>query len=193
VIGHSRASPRGFDLDQCLKPTEVLQITCSERQAAAVVRGRRSASRSIERETVAMRFGCPELTSVLAVVALLGCNPPSQSVSVAPAVPPTTASWDGAYRGTVEITGLGSGIQKQWCETDPQMSVQVAGNKFGYAMAHPNTPGNPTMVYSAAIGPDGSFRSDIGTGVMTGRVSGIHMAGMIDGSACVYSFAMDRV
>lgn len=72
------------------------------------------------------------------------------------------------------------------------MTVQVTGNKFGYAMPHPNTPGNPTMVYSAAIAPDGSFRSDIGSGVMTGRITGTHMTGLIDGSACVYSFTMDR-
>jgi hypothetical protein len=72
------------------------------------------------------------------------------------------------------------------------MAVQVAANKFSYTMPHPNTPGNPTMVYSAAIAPDGSFRSDIGTGVMTGRVSGTQMTGSIDGSACVYSFTMNR-
>jgi hypothetical protein len=72
------------------------------------------------------------------------------------------------------------------------MAVKVAANQFNYAMPHPNTPGTPDMVYSAAIAPDGSFRSDIGTGVMTGRVTGTHMTGLIDGSACVYSFTMDR-
>jgi hypothetical protein len=139
-----------------------------------------------------MRYGCHGLMAVIAVAAIAGCNSPPQSVSVGSTAPPPAVSWDGAYRGTVQITGLGSGIQRDWCETDPQMTVQVAGNKFTYTMPHPNTPGEPTMVYSASIAPDGSFRSDIGTGVMTGRVAGSRITGLIDGSACVYSFSMDR-
>jgi hypothetical protein len=139
-----------------------------------------------------MRYGCHGLTAVIAVFAIAGCNSPPQSVSGGSTVAPPSVSWDGTYQGTVQIAGLGSGIQRQWCETDPTMAVQVTGNKFGYTMGHPNTPGNPTMVYSAAIAPDGSFRSDIGIGVMTGRVAGTHMTGLIDGSACVYSFTMDR-
>jgi hypothetical protein len=139
-----------------------------------------------------MHYSCNALTAVIAVVAIAGCSPPPPSAASGATAPQPAVSWDGAYRGTVQITGLGSGIQRQWCETDPQMVVQVTDNKFGYAMPHPNTPGNPTMVYSAAIGPDGSFRSEIGAGVMTGRVTGVHMTGLIDGSACVYSFAMDR-
>jgi hypothetical protein len=139
-----------------------------------------------------MDFGCHGLTAIIAVIAIAGCSPPSRSVSSGATALPPSVSWDGSYRGTVQITGLGSGIQRQWCETDPQMAVKVAANQFNYAMPHPNTPGTPDMVYSAAIAPDGSFRSDIGTGVMTGRVTGTHMTGLIDGSACVYSFTMDR-
>jgi hypothetical protein len=139
-----------------------------------------------------MRFGHHGLTAAIAVIAVAGCNTPTKWVPSGSTPPPSLVSWDGAYSGTVQITGLGSGIQRQWCETDPQMTVRVTGNKFGYAMPHPNTPGNPTMVYSAAIAPDGSFRSDIGSGVMTGRITGTHMTGLIDGSACVYSFTMDR-
>lgn len=72
------------------------------------------------------------------------------------------------------------------------MTVQVAAGTFSYSMPHPNAPANPTPVYSATISPDGSFRSDIGTGVMTGRIAGSQITGSIDGSVCVYSFAMDR-
>jgi hypothetical protein len=139
-----------------------------------------------------MHFGCQSLAAVIAVTAIAGCSSPQQPAATGSVAPPPSVSWDGAYRGTVQITGLGSGIQRQWCETEPQMAVQVAGNSFSYAMPHPNTPGTPTMVYSAAIAPDGSFRSDIGTGVMTGRVTGTQMTGLIDGSACVYSFTMER-
>ena len=72
------------------------------------------------------------------------------------------------------------------------MTVQVAAGTFSYAMPHPNAPENPTPVYAATIAPDGSFRSVIPSGVMTGRVAANRMTGMIDGSVCVYSFAMDR-
>jgi hypothetical protein len=139
-----------------------------------------------------MRFDCHGVAMVIAVIAIAGCSSPPPSASSGPTVPPAAVSWDGAYQGGVQITGLGSGIQREWCETDPQMTVQVAGNKFTYTMPHPNTPGEPTMVYAASIAPDGSFRSDIGTGVMIGRVAGSRMTGLIDGSACVYSFSMDR-
>jgi hypothetical protein len=139
-----------------------------------------------------MRLGCHGVAMVIAITAIAGCSSPPPSVSSGPTAPPALVSWDGAYQGAVQITGLGSGIQREWCETDPQMRVQVAGNKFTYTMPHPNTPGEPTMVYSASIAPDGSFRSDIGTGVMIGRVTGSRITGLIDGSACVYSFSMDR-
>jgi hypothetical protein len=170
----------------------VAHITRTEQAAAQSVRGRRLAADCNEWENAAMRFACPGLAAFMTVLAITGCSPPPPAVPGRSTAPPAAISWDGAYRGTIQITGLGSGIQREWCETDPRMTVQVTGNKFGYAMPHPNTPGNPTMVYSAAIAPDGSFRSDIGTGVMSGRVTGTHMSGLIDGSACVYSFTADR-
>ena len=108
------------------------------------------------------------------------------------AAPAPAVSWDGTYRGTVQITGLGSGMQRQWCETDPAMVVQVTGNSFTYSMPHPNAPGNPTPVYPASIAPDGTFHTEIGSGVMNGQVIGGHMSGTISGSACVYAFSMDR-
>jgi hypothetical protein len=133
-----------------------------------------------------------KLAAGIAVITLVGCSsPPKPASSGAPSSTPSV-SWDGAYRGTIQITGLGSGIDKKWCETDPQMAVQVTAGKFSYAMPHPNAPENPTPVYSTIIASSGSFRSEIGSGVMTGQVVGSHMTGMIDGSVCVYSFTMDR-
>jgi hypothetical protein len=84
-----------------------------------------------------MYFGCHGLTAVIVVIAITGCSPPPQSVSSGATAPPPLVSWDGSYRGTVQITGLGSGIQRQWCETDPQMAVLVTANRFNYAMPHP--------------------------------------------------------
>jgi hypothetical protein len=129
---------------------------------------------------------------LVAAVLLAGCVPQTKRASsTGPAAVPSV-SWDGTYRGSVQITGLGSGIQKSWCETDPQMVVQVTGNAFSYAMPHPNAPDNPTPVYSATIAPDGAFSSQIGTGLMSGRVIGTRMSGTINGSVCVYSFALER-
>ncbi len=130
----------------------------------------------------------------LATVAIIGCTatPATQVNSAAPPVSGSANSWDGTYRGSVQITGLGSGVKQQWCETDPQIIFQVTHNAFSYAMPHPNAPNNPTPVYSATIASDGSFRSSLSSGTMTGRVTGTHIAGKIDGSVCVYSFALDR-
>jgi hypothetical protein len=129
-----------------------------------------------------------------AMAAVIGCTPtPATQVNSAASSGSAAAnSWDGTYRGSVQITGLGSGVQQQWCETEPQIAFQVTHNAFSYAMPHPNAPNNPTPVYSATIASDGTFRSGLATGTMTGRITGTHIAGKIDGSVCVYSFALDR-
>jgi hypothetical protein len=130
---------------------------------------------------------------VLAACGLLwGCGPGRNAQPGSPVGGTTAASWDGTYRGTIEITGLGSGIQRSWCETVPQIVVQVANNAFRYEMPHPNAPDNPTPVYVATIAPEGTFTSQIGSGTMTGRVTGLRMSGNISGSVCVYAFSMDR-
>ena len=139
-----------------------------------------------------MKTSCVYIV-IIAVVALAGCasGPRTQSGGAVAAAP--VVSWDCTYRGTVQVTGLGSGMQRQWCETDPAMMVQVSGNAFTYAMPHPNAPGNPTPLYPATIASDGTFRSQIGSGIMSGRVIAGHMSGTIDGSACVHAFSMDRL
>ena len=70
------------------------------------------------------------------------------------------------------ITGLGSGVQREWCETNPNIVLQVTNGAFTYAMPHPNTPSNFTPVYTATIAADGSFRSQIDTGTMRGKAAG---------------------
>ena len=130
---------------------------------------------------------------IAALIGLAGCAPQQTAQPAAVSAAPSTVSWDGTYRGTVQVTGLGSGIQKQWCDTDPLSVVQVSGDAFRYAMPHPNAPDNPTPVYRGRVAPDGRFRSQLGSGTMIGQITGGHMAGTIDGSACVYSFSMDRM
>jgi len=129
---------------------------------------------------------------LLAACGLLGSGGPERNAQPGSPVGATTAkSWDGTYRGTIEITGLGSGMQRSWCETEPRMVVQVTNNTFRYEMPHPNAPDNPTPIYVATIAPDGTFKGQIGSGTMTGRVTGPHMSGTIDGSVCAYAFSMD--
>ena len=89
------------------------------------------------------RIGCFTLAAGLAAVTVLGCSPSPKSASSDPAPSAPPVSWDGVYRGTIQITGIGSSIDRRWCETDPQMTVQVAAGKFSYAMPHPNAPDNP--------------------------------------------------
>jgi hypothetical protein len=132
--------------------------------------------------------------AVMTAMAVAGCaaTPGPPAASAASPRPAPAASWDGTYRGTVQITGMGSGVQRQWCETPPQIVFQVSNNAFSYAMPHPNAPDNPTPVYAATIAPDGAFRSSIGSGTMNGRVIGNRMSGTISGSVCVYAFTLDR-
>ena len=132
------------------------------------------------------------IVSVLAAF-LAGCAASERAPPVAKAAPtPAAVSWDGTYRGAVQITGLGSGTDRRWCETDPEIVIEVKQNRFSYAMPHPNVPGDFTPVYAATIASDGTFISQIGTGSIHGQVNGSHMSGTIDGSACVYSFSLNR-
>ncbi len=139
-----------------------------------------------------MRLFGLNLSVVAATAVLLGCSPGqiAQPGSTTPAA--SSVSWDGTYHGTVQITGLGSGMQQRWCETEPNMVIHVTRNAFQYAMPHPNAPDNPTPVYSATIAPDGTFNSQLDSGLMMGRVTGSHIAGTIKGSLCDYAFSMDR-
>ncbi len=110
-------------------------------------------------------------------------------------------SYDGTYIGTVTLTGVGAGVPRQGCITNPQVTLQVKNNAFTYVQTHPNSnvtaPGmqtvSATTAYSVAVAQNGSFsgQSDV-AGTMTGSIAGTHMTGMIEGIVCVYSFAADR-
>jgi hypothetical protein len=76
----------------------------------------------------------------------------------------------GNYRGVVQITAFGSGIRRQWCESDPAMVVQVTGNAPTCPMPHANAPDNPTAVYSDSIARDGVFNIQLIRGVMSGQI-----------------------
>jgi hypothetical protein len=133
---------------------------------------------------------------VAAVLMVSGCAGPMVIMhpSVSNPTPPVT-SFDGSYRTTIRITGsLGSGRDTfGWCQSPGQPIITVTNGQFSYAVPHLNVPGNPTPVYPATMREDGSFYGEIISGTISGSVSGMHMQGKIDGSACIYDFSGDRI
>ena len=94
----------------------------------------------------------------LAVI-VVGCasqrNPPAGGGTQ------SNVRYDGHYDGTVQVTGVLSGGNTSWCETDQRLSLQVSDNKFSYTQPHPNVPvamaDRATVVYTASIAPDGAI------------------------------------
>ncbi len=142
----------------------------------------------------AWRIGLAALATGLA---LGGCaTPPPPAPAPAPAV-----SYDGTYTGTLTLAGVGAGVPREGCFTNPQITLQVKNNAFTYVQTHPKAnvtaPGmatvSATTTYAVAVAPNGTFsgQSEV-SGTMTGAISGPHMTGMIEGIVCVYSFTADR-
>jgi hypothetical protein len=141
----------------------------------------------------AWRIGLAALATGLA---LSGCASPPPPP---PAPPPV--SYDGTYQGTVKLTGVGAGVPRVGCATNPKITFQVLNNAFTYVQTHPKsnvtapgmTPVSATTTYTVAIAQNGSFsgQSDV-SGSMTGTIASGHMAGTIEGMVCVYSFTADR-
>jgi hypothetical protein len=141
----------------------------------------------------AWRIGLATLATGLV---LGGCTPPPPPPPPAPVV-----SYDGTYVGTVTLTGVGAGVPREGCVTNPGLTLQVKNNAFTYVQTHPNSnvtaPGmatvSATTTYTVAVAPNGSFtgQSEV-AGTMSGTISGTHMSGMIEGIVCVYSFSADR-
>ena len=112
-------------------------------------------------------------------------------ISPAPAAP---VSYDGQYQGTVTLTGVASGADRNWCEVPPQFAVQVTGNGFSLSQPLPNLPGYKAATYTAKIGQDGIFQGQSNTtGVIAGQIRGGTMTGTIDGVGCAYQFTASRL
>lgn len=145
-----------------------------------------------------MRAGLTWLLNITFVIVISGCatsGPPP--VPVPPTASP--ASYDGIYRGSIRLTSSGvSGSESNWCDTPAAISLSLRNSAFSYVLAHPNVPHNsnyslsPTFV--VAVAPDGAFNatSQNGEAQMTGRITGSHLAGQINGTACNYAFTAER-
>jgi hypothetical protein len=108
-------------------------------------------------------------------------------------------SFDGRYQGSVQVTGVGSGGDRRWCETNRQLSLQVTNHSFTYIQPHPNAPqiasvDARTATYTGTISSEGSITgtSDV-NGTIEGRLTGSHMTGTMGGYGCSYSFSADRL
>jgi hypothetical protein len=147
-----------------------------------------------------MRAGLTKITTTILIIAVSGCatsGPPAAS----PAPPAAPVSFDGNYRGTIQLTSTSSivsGAQSNWCNTPPAISLSLRNNAFSYVLAHPNVPQDSgyslSPTFSVAVHPDGSFdaTSQNGEANMIGRIAGPHLTGQINGTGCGYGFAADR-
>ncbi len=142
-----------------------------------------------------MRIG-PFVSAYLLIASLAGCGRPPPPSTTVRAAPPSHSAFDGVYRATVTVTKVGSAAAgyPSWCETQAHASLNVATNRFGFALPHPNMPGNPTVNFAVAIAPDGSFHTQSvdGTTTFTGQVNGAHLQGFINGVGCQYAVSADR-
>jgi hypothetical protein len=122
-----------------------------------------------------------------------GCAGPMGTIHAGTATAPLTV-FDGSYQTTIRITSVADEANgTAWCATPGQPIITVANGQFSYTVPHPNAPGNPTPTFQAALARDGSFVGQANDGTISGRVSGTHIEGSIDGSACIYAFAGDRM
>jgi hypothetical protein len=145
-----------------------------------------------------MRDRAHRLAGVILITAMGGCatsGPP-------PVPPPPTASpvsFDGTYRGSIKLTSSGiSGGQTNWCDTPPAISLSLRNSAFSYVLVHPNVPQDSrysmSPTFAVVVAPDGSFNatSRNGEAQMVGSISGSHLAGQINGTACGYAFTAEK-
>ena len=112
-----------------------------------------------------------------------------------PPGPAPITTFDGSYRATIRLgnsSAIASGTAQSWCQTPGQPLITVANGQLTYTVPHPNLPGTPAPVFSATFAEDGSFFGQVINGTMSGRVTGSHITGKIDGQGCIYTFNGDR-
>jgi hypothetical protein len=145
-----------------------------------------------------MRVGPASLADIIIVSVVGGCV--TSSPPPAPP-PPMTAptSFDGIYQGSIKVTSVGiSGGQTSWCDTPPTVSLSLQKGTFNYVLLHPNVPKDSNYslspTFTVVLAADGSFNatSQNGEAQMVGRITGPHLAGQINGTACSYAFAADK-
>jgi hypothetical protein len=134
---------------------------------------------------------CPVMILYLMVT---GCAGPMGVIHGGAVPAAAVRSFDGSYSSTIRVTSSADAAKgTAWCDTPGQPIVTVANGQFSYALPHPNVPGNATTSFPATMAQDGSFSGQVVDGTISGQVKGTHMEGSINGQACVYTFAGDRI
>ena len=147
----------------------------------------------------ATRYRIPDMPQVrlcpmVLMLMMAGCAGPMVPDRPSEMAPAPVTSFDGSYRNTIRMTSSSQIIKgTSTCETPGQPIITVANGQFSYAVPHPNFPGNPTPTFQATMAQDGSFVGHANDGTISGRVSGTHIEGSIDGAACIYAFTGDRM
>ena len=97
--------------------------------------------------------------AVIGGFALAGCVTEPKTGPGSAIAPALTMPWDGTYRGNMQVSGTGSGVDGRWCETVPGWwSRDVTGKSCSYALPHSSAPDNPIPIL---LDHRGIFRSQI--------------------------------
>jgi len=129
--------------------------------------------------------------TVLAVATgatLAGCGNSPQPAPVASAPLPQPVPIDGTYGGVMQLS-RGDAIN---CGNENPITVQVKNQIFTWRLDQPRAEWRPFIVFTATIGPDGSFNARSGPNSMRGQVAGGIMQGEIIGDICGFSFNAAR-
>ncbi len=133
-------------------------------------------------------------TALFPFLMIIGCAGPMGVIHGGTVTAAPVTSFDGSYGNTIRvIRSAGATEGTTWCDSPGQPVITVANGRFSYAVPHPNVPGDATTSVQATMTQDGSFSGQAVGGTISGRVSGTHIEGSIDGLACVYAFAGDRI
>ncbi|MFL5252653.1 MAG: hypothetical protein ACJ8AI_07125 [Rhodopila sp.] len=95
---------------------------------------------------------------------------------------------DGTYGGMMQLIRGAEMI----CGNTNEFRLQVINQSFTYQLSQPTVDWKPVLVFTSAIGPDGSFNAAAGNGFMRGTLKDGHMKGQISGDACAFTFDADR-
>lgn len=130
-------------------------------------------------------------TTVLSVVlgaALVSCESTPSPAPVAAGPGPRPVPIDGNYDGVMQLS-RGDAIN---CGNQNSITLNVKDHAFTYRLDQPQAEWRPVIVFTATIGPDGSFNARSGPDSMIGRVASGSMQGQIIGDICGFSFVADR-
>jgi hypothetical protein len=122
---------------------------------------------------------------------LIGCSgppPPAPSAAATDPPPARPVPVNGSYNG---VTQLVSGAATS-CGTGDIFTLQVQNGMFRYQLQQPQVPWRPSVTFSAAIAPDGSFHAASGAAYIDGKVAQGHMQGQIVGDSCGFQFEADN-